>query len=269
MHFLLRLALLLCAVAPAWPAAAPRVPNLIYIVSDDQGFDLACFGSKQFVTPHLDRMAAEGVRATNFYVTASVCTPSRSGAITGRYPQRNGTYEMIRNNMVNYGHRYTKSEYAISPEMTLGLDVRELTFGDVLRTAGYHNACFGKWDMGQARRFLPLQRGFDVFVGHGNNGIDYYTHERYGAPSLFRGNALSPADRGAYATEIFRREAVGFIRENRARPGRRRGNPRTSRAAAKGFFLGVRAADRSRRSSRPPGVSPRRRRRAWEKSPAR
>ena len=63
MHFLLRLALLLCAVAPAWPAAAPRVPNLIYIVSDDQGFDLACFGSKQFVTPHLDRMAAEGVRA--------------------------------------------------------------------------------------------------------------------------------------------------------------------------------------------------------------
>jgi arylsulfatase A-like enzyme len=165
MHFLLRLALLLLAVAPALPAAAPRVPNLIYIVSDDQGFDLACFGSKQFVTPHLDRMAAEGVRATNFYVTASVCTPSRSGAIPGRYPQRNGTYEMIRNNMVNYGHRYTKSEYAISPEMTLGLDVRELTFGDVLRTAGYHNACFGKWDLGQARRFLPLQRGFDVFVG--------------------------------------------------------------------------------------------------------
>ena len=218
MHFLLRLALLLFAVAPALPAAAPRVPNLIYIVSDDQGFDLACFGSKQFVTPHLDRMAAEGVRATNFYVTASVCTPSRSGAITGRYPQRNGTYEMIRNNMVNYGHRYTKSEYAISPEMTLGLDVRELTFGDVLRTAGYHNACFGKWDLGQARRFLPLQRGFDVFVGHGNNGIDYYTHERYGAPSLFRGNALSSADRGAYATEIFRREAVSFIRKNRARP---------------------------------------------------
>ncbi|MBL9190468.1 MAG: sulfatase-like hydrolase/transferase [Opitutaceae bacterium] len=198
--------------------AAARPPNLILIVSDDQGFDLGAFGSKQFVTPHLDRMAAEGVRATNFYVTASVCTPSRSGLITGRYPQRNGTYEMIRNNMVNYGHRYTKAEYAISPEMTLGLDVRELTFGDVLRPAGYRNAVFGKWDMGQARRFLPLQRGFDDFVGHGNNGIDYYTHERYGAPSMFRGNSLSIADQGTYATDLFRREAVGFIRAHRARP---------------------------------------------------
>ncbi len=79
------------AVLACASAASPRPPNLIYIVSDDQGFDLGAYGSKQFVTPHLDRMAAEGVRATNFYVTASVCTPSRSGAITGRYPQRNGT----------------------------------------------------------------------------------------------------------------------------------------------------------------------------------
>ena len=215
--------LAVCALGLAFAALAlgaqpARPPNIVLIVSDDQGFDLACYGSTQFVTPHLDRMAAEGVRATQFYVTASVCTPSRSGLVTGRYPQRNGTYEMIRNDMVNYGHRYTKAEYAMSPEMTLGLDVREQTFGDVLRPAGYRNAVFGKWDLGQARRFLPLQRGFDVFVGHGNNGIDFYTHERYGAPSLFRGNTLSTADRGTYATELFRREAVAFIRENRARP---------------------------------------------------
>ena len=99
-------------------AEIPAVkPNIILIVSDDQGFDLGAFGAKEFVTPHLDRMAAEGTRGTNFYVTASVCTPSRSGLITGRYPQRNGTYEMIRNDMVNYGHRYTPLEYAMSPEM--------------------------------------------------------------------------------------------------------------------------------------------------------
>lgn len=215
---LLLAAALLGSAALAAAQSAARRPNVILIVSDDQGFDLAAFGAKQFVTPHLDRMAAEGVRGTNFYTTASVCTPSRSGLITGRYPQRNGTYAMIRNDMVNYGHRYTRSEYAISPEMTLGLDVREKTFADGLKTAGYTNAIFGKWDMGQARRFLPLQRGFDVFCGHGNNGIDYYTHERYGAPSLFRGNELTTADKGTYATELFRREAVRFIRQNREAP---------------------------------------------------
>lgn len=201
-------------------ASEPKAdkPNLILIVSDDQGFDLGCFGKKEFVTPNLDRMAEEGLRATNFYVTASVCTPSRSGLLTGRYPQRNGTYEMIRNDMVNYGHRYTPTEYAVSPEMTLGLDPREKTLGDLLRPAGYRTAVIGKWDMGQARRFLPLQRGFDEFLGHGNNGIDYYTHERYGMPSLFEGNLRTEQYRGRYVTEIFRDAAISFIRENRDRP---------------------------------------------------
>ena len=119
---------------------------------------------------------------------------------------------MIRNDLVNYGHRYTPQEYASSPEMTLGLDVREKTLGDVLHAAGYRTGMVGKWDMGQARRFLPLARGFDFFYGHGNNGIDYYTHERYGIHSLFRGNERTKADQGMYATDLFRREAVAFIR---------------------------------------------------------
>ncbi len=89
--------------------------------------------------------------------------------------------------MVNYGHRFSPAEYAVSPEMTLGLDPRERTIADHLRPLGYACGAVGKWDMGQANRYLPLQRGFDFFYGHGNNGIDYYTHERYGIPSLFRG----------------------------------------------------------------------------------
>ena len=100
---------------------------------------------------------------------------------------------MVRNDMVNYGHRYSAEEYALSPEMTLGLDPREITIGDVLHRAGYRTGVVGKWDMGQAKRYLPLQRGFDFFYGHGNNGIDYYTHERYGVPSLFAGNARTEA----------------------------------------------------------------------------
>ena len=196
-----------------------RQPNILLIVSDDQGYpDLGCIGTKPVRTPNLDRLAAEGVRATEFYVAWPACTPSRSAILTGRYPQRNGLFDMVRNDMVNFGHRFSPEEYAVSPEMTLGLDPREVTLGDVLRGAGYATGVVGKWDMGQARRYLPLQRGFDFFYGIGNNGIDYYTHERYGVPSMFRGNQRTQEDRGTYATDLFKREAVAFVRQHAAQP---------------------------------------------------
>lgn len=199
-------------------AAAAERPNILLIVSDDQGWpDLGCIGTKPIQTPHLDRLAQEGVRLTNFYVTWPACTPSRGSILTGRHPLRNGLYDMVRNDLVNFGHRYTPAEYATSPEMTLGLDPREQTMGDVLRRAGYRCGMVGKWDMGQARRYLPLQRGFDFFYGHGNNGIDYYTHERYGIHSMFAGNERTKADQGTYATDLFEREALRFIRATPAR----------------------------------------------------
>ncbi len=190
-------------------------PNVVLIISDDQGYpDLGCIGRKSLITPNLDKLAAEGVRGTSFYVTWPACTPSRGSILTGRYPQRNGLYDMVRNDLVNFGHQYSPEEYAVSPEMTLGLDVREVTIGDMLKKVGYATGCVGKWDMGQAKRYLPLQRGFDFFYGHGNNGIDYYTHERYGVPSLFRGNARTQEDKGTYVTEVFRREALRFVGEH-------------------------------------------------------
>ncbi|MBM4155471.1 MAG: N-acetylgalactosamine-6-sulfatase [Lentisphaerae bacterium] len=216
--FLLPLALAAAAL-PALSGAGREKPNILLIVADDQGYpDLGCIGTKPLQTPHLDRLAAGGVRATSFYVTWPACTPSRGSLLTGRHPQRNGLYDMVRNDLVNYGHRYTPEEYAVSPEMTLGLDPREVTLGDLMRRAGYRTGVVGKWDMGQARRYLPLQRGFDFFYGHGNNGIDYYTHERYGVPSMFRGNERTEEDKGTYATDLFRREALRFIRESGDRP---------------------------------------------------
>ena len=214
MHHLSRFVVCLFGLLfPALLHAAP--PNVVLIISDDQGWpDLGCIGQKPLITPHLDALAAGGVRATQFYVTWPACTPSRGSVLTGRYPQRNGLYDMVRNDMVNYGHRFTADEYAVSPEMTLGLDPREITLGDLLRKSGHATGCVGKWDMGQARRYLPLQRGFEFFYGHGNNGIDYFTHERYGVPSLFRGNQRTEEDKGSYITDVFRREALGFIGEH-------------------------------------------------------
>ena len=198
-------------------------PNILVIVSDDQGWpDLGCIGLKAIQTPHLDRLASEGVRLTNYYVTWPACTPSRGSLLTGQHPLRNGLYDMVRNDLADFGHRYSAEEYAVSPEMTLGLDPREFTLGDVLRQAGYRTGMVGKWDMGQARRYLPLQRGFDFFYGHGNNGIDYYTHERYGIHSMFAGNARTKADQGAYATDLFKREALRFVRGD-TNPTRKRG----------------------------------------------
>lgn len=193
-------------------AAGANQPNVLLIVSDDQGWpDLGIIGKKDIQTPHLDRIAKEGVRGTQFYVTWPACTPSRGSILTGRYPQRNGLYDMVRNDMVNFGHVYAPEEYATSPEMTLGLDPKEKTLGDLLKSAGYRTGMVGKWDMGQAKRYLPLQRGFDFFYGHGNNGIDYYTHERYGVHSMFSGNRRSEADQGTYATDLFKRESLRFL----------------------------------------------------------
>jgi arylsulfatase A len=197
--------------------AAERLPNLVVIVADDLGYgDLGSYGSRVTRTPHLDRLAEQGVRATSFYVTWPACTPSRGSLLTGRYPQRNGLYDMIRNDMVNYKHHFTEEEYAVSPEMTLGLDEREITFAQQLKAAGYATGVVGKWDSGRARRYLPLQRGFDFFYGFANTGIDYWTHERYGIASMFRGNQRI-VDEG-YATELFSREALQFVRDNQQRP---------------------------------------------------
>ncbi|HUE74671.1 MAG TPA: sulfatase-like hydrolase/transferase, partial [Pirellulaceae bacterium] len=204
-------------VAAVSTAQDSRPPNIVYIVSDDQGYrDLGCFDGEEIQTPQLDSLAKDGVKLTSFYVTWPACTPSRGSLLTGRYPQRNGLYDMIRNDMINYGHKFTEAEYALSPEMTLGLDRREVTIADVLKRAGYSTGMVGKWDSGRAKRFLPTSRGFDSFYGFANTGIDYWTHERYGIPSMFRGTERIKEE--GYATDLFRREALAFVKQQRDRP---------------------------------------------------
>lgn len=198
------------------PAAPP--PNIVLIVSDDQGYNDLGVTNPEVLTPHLDRLAREGVRLTNFYVAWPACTPSRGAFLTGRYPQRNGVYDMIRNEAPDYGYQYTPAEYEVTFERIGGMDEREILLPQMLRAAGYRSGIFGKWDLGSLRRFLPRQRGFDEFYGFVNTGIDYFTHERYGVPSMYAGNEPTLADRGTYCTYLFEREALRFVRENAQRP---------------------------------------------------
>ena len=193
-------------------------PNIVLIVSDDQGYnDLGVLGD-HIITPSLDRLANEGVRLTNFYVAWPACTPSRGAFLTGRYPQRNGIYDMIRNEAPDYGLKYKPDDYAVTWERIGGMDTREVLLPKMLKTAGYYSGIFGKWDLGVHRRFLPLQRGWDEFYGFVNTGIDYYTHERYGVPSMYRDNSPTTEDKGTYCTYLFQREAVRFVKENKDRP---------------------------------------------------
>jgi len=220
-HWISAGTLFLCASACHGPEKAKEKssPNIILIVSDDQGYnDLGVCGAGDILTPNLDKLARDGIRFTNFYVTCSASTPSRCSMLTGRYPQRNGTYELFRNDRVDDGYHYSSYEYSTSPERILGTDLQETLFPELLRKAGYINGIFGKWDMGQLKRFLPLQRGFDQFYGFVNTGIDYYTHERYYVPSMYRNNEPTTEDKGIYSTYLFEREALRFIRENRGNP---------------------------------------------------
>lgn len=204
---------------PLIASAQTRKPNIVLIVSDDQGYhDLGCVGNDGIKTPHLDQLAKEGTVFRNFYATCSACTPSRSSLLTGRYPQRNGTYELFRNDRVDDGHLYKPYEYSVSPERVLGTDLREVFISEILKDAGYTTGIFGKWDLGSLKRYLPLQQGFDRFYGFVNTGIDYYTHERYGVPSMYSDNELTTEDKGTYSTDLFKREAIEFLKKNKDDP---------------------------------------------------
>ncbi len=205
--------LLFSAVVLTGMVFAADRPNILLIVSDDQGYnDLGCLGNG-IITPSLDRIAAEGTRLTNFYVTWPACTPSRGSLLTGRYPQRNGIYDMIRNEAPDYGKKYTAAEYAVTFERIGGMDLREILLPQVLAGTGYRSGIYGKWDLGTLKRFLPTSRGFGDFYGFVNTGIDYYTHERYGVPSMYRNLEPTEGDKGTYCTYLFQREALRFLRE--------------------------------------------------------
>ena len=127
---------------------AEELPNIVIIFTDDQGYaDVGCYGAKGIATPHLDRLAGEGMRFTDFYVAQAVCSASRAALMTGCYPNR-----------ISILH-------ALKPQTQIGLNADEVTIAEILQEKGYATGIFGKWHLGHHKPFLPLQHGFDEYLG--------------------------------------------------------------------------------------------------------
>ncbi|HUG92475.1 MAG TPA: sulfatase-like hydrolase/transferase [Planctomycetaceae bacterium] len=198
-----RLAAALAILTTCGPAAAAERPNILLITADNLGYgDLPCFNpGSPIKAPHLDRLAAEGARLTDFYTPSPTCSVSRACLLTGRVPERHGLTIQLPGIAGNYGR---------------GLDPAEVLIPQVLGPAGYATGCFGKWNIGFAPGSRPTERGFDEFFGHASGNIDYYTHVYSGRHDLFRGTGEARVE--GYSTDLFADAAIEFIRRHARRP---------------------------------------------------
>lgn len=233
-HFpLLKMALLLAVASQGFAcpsmAAEPLTrtdqgdvngnPNFVVIFCDDLGYgDLGCFGHPTIATPELDRMADEGMRWTQFYVAAPVCTPSRAALLTGRLPLRNGMCSNKRR--------------VLFPNSKGGLPAEEVTIAELLSNAGYRTGCVGKWHLGHLPEYLPTEHGFDSYFGIPySNDMDRVSSAPKGKKSIFepqsayfnvpllRGKSIieQPAEQTSL-TKRYTEEAIKFIKQSDEKP---------------------------------------------------
>ena len=196
------LVLFLCSISLI---AADRKPNVIIIYTDDQGsVGLNSYGSKDLVTPNMDGLAKRGVRFTQFYAAAPVCSPSRAGLLTGRYPVRAG---MPGN--------------AGSTKGRAGLAAKEATIAEMMKAEGYATAHIGKWHLGYTPETMPNGQGFDHSFGHMGGCIDNYSHFFYwqgpNRHDLWR-NGKEIFEDGKFFPELMAAEADKFIEKNKDKP---------------------------------------------------
>ena len=180
--------------------AVPARPNVVIVLADDLGWRDVGFHGGKTPTPHIDRIAREGLDLARCYAFP-FCSPTRSALLTGRMP-------------IRYGMVFT----VIRPWSPHGLPVEEHLLPETLKSLGYQTACIGKWHLGHAhRRLLPNARGFDHFYGHVNADVDYFSH-RHMAGLDWQRNGVSVDEEG-YSTALLAKEAVNWIRQrDRTRP---------------------------------------------------
>jgi arylsulfatase A len=192
------LAILAAALVLLSAAAGARAmpPNILIILADDLGYgDLGAYGGSLIQTPHIDALASAGARLTQFYTSGNVCTPSRAGMLTGRYPIRTGL-----------------ADRTLGIGDARGLKPRETTMGELLKARGYSTGLIGKWHLGDSPQYHPLEHGFDTFFG-----ILYSNDEPKQA--LLRGReAVASAINPQMLAVDFIRESLKFIEKNQNRP---------------------------------------------------
>jgi arylsulfatase A-like enzyme len=199
--------------------AQQRTPNVVLIFMDDLGYgDLSCYGATQYKTPNLDRMASQGIRFTNFVSAQAVCSASRAGILTGCYPNRVGI------------------SGALMPDAKIGLNPSEETIAEVVKKRNYKTCAIGKWHLGYQREFLPLQQGFDEYLGlpysndmwpvfyDGTRNIPQAYARKLGYPELplIEGNEkireIKTLDDQSELTTLYTERAVEFITKNKKNP---------------------------------------------------
>lgn len=199
--------MLLFCLLPWMAAAQPREqrPNILYIMADDMGYgDLSGYGRKDYGTPNLDKLAAQGMKFINAYAAAPVCTPTRTAFITGRYPARTpvGLYEPLR---------------VHSRDSLAGLTTETPSIATYLKAAGYATYLVGKWHLGFKPQFSPMQNGFDYFFGFHSGAVDYARHHApMTGPDLYENER--PVERTGYMTDVLKEKAIEVIRQPHPRP---------------------------------------------------
>lgn len=191
--------------ASALQAQSDR-PNIIYIMADDLGYaDLSCYGRKEYQTPNLDKLAAQGVKLMNAYAAAPVCTPTRVAFMTGRYPAR-----------VPLGLKEPLAWNA--GDSTFGLPSDQPTIANLLKNAGYETFLIGKWHLGFNPGASPMKHGFDYFFGFNGGGLDYISHRspRKGPSDLYEND--KPVNVEGYMTELLQQKSIDVIRRQHSKP---------------------------------------------------
>jgi arylsulfatase A-like enzyme len=204
----------------AQAAPTPEPLNFVFILADDLGWrDLGCYGSRFYETPNIDRLAAEGMRFTNAYAAAPLCSPTRASIMTGKYPARLGFTHVTQLPSL---YKPDPADRWLQPSTASELPLAEITIAEALKTAGYVSGCVGKWHLG-SEPFYPEKQGFDVNIGGGHIAMPtshFYPNWRENPRGLRSLWASVPLDGrpGEYLTDRLGNEAVKFIDQHKHQP---------------------------------------------------